>query len=116
MIETIILLKPHNEWRAGKTKSDIIDEINNKLQIPGVTNGFTQPIINRINMLSTELEQTWRENLWGKFRYHRSFGTKKLEGTEGVKDLYAEPITGGKYISTLKQNEVIGRYGLRLTM
>jgi Cu(I)/Ag(I) efflux system membrane protein CusA/SilA len=49
MIETIILLKPHNEWRAGKTKSDIIDEINNKLQIPG----FTQPIINRINMLST---------------------------------------------------------------
>jgi Cu(I)/Ag(I) efflux system membrane protein CusA/SilA len=52
MIETIILLKPHNEWRAGKTKSDIIDEINNKLQIPGVTNGFTQPI-NRINMLST---------------------------------------------------------------
>jgi Cu(I)/Ag(I) efflux system membrane protein CusA/SilA len=40
-------------------KSDIIDEINNKLQIPGVTNGFTQPIINRINMLSRELEQTW---------------------------------------------------------
>jgi Cu(I)/Ag(I) efflux system membrane protein CusA/SilA len=37
----------------SKTKSDIIDEINNKLQIPGVTNGFTQPIINRINMLST---------------------------------------------------------------
>jgi Cu(I)/Ag(I) efflux system membrane protein CusA/SilA len=57
MIETIILLKPHNEWRAGKT--DIIDEINNKLQIPGVTNGFTQPIINRINMLRQELEQTW---------------------------------------------------------
>jgi Cu(I)/Ag(I) efflux system membrane protein CusA/SilA len=58
MIETIILLKPHNEWRAGKTKSDIIDEIN-KLQIPGVTNGFTQPIINRINMLRQELEQMW---------------------------------------------------------
>jgi Cu(I)/Ag(I) efflux system membrane protein CusA/SilA len=36
----------------GKTKSDIITEIN-KLQIPGVTNGFTQPIINRINMLAT---------------------------------------------------------------
>jgi Cu(I)/Ag(I) efflux system membrane protein CusA/SilA len=48
MIETII--KPQKEWSEGKTKSDIITEINNKLQIPGVTNGFTQPIINRINM------------------------------------------------------------------
>jgi Cu(I)/Ag(I) efflux system membrane protein CusA/SilA len=51
MIETIILLKP-KEWSEGKTKSDIITEINNKLK-PGVTNGFTQPIINRINMLAT---------------------------------------------------------------
>jgi Cu(I)/Ag(I) efflux system membrane protein CusA/SilA len=51
MIETT-LLKPQNEWREGTTKSDIITEINNKLQI-WRTNGFTQPIINRINMLST---------------------------------------------------------------
>ncbi|MFZ1559714.1 MAG: efflux RND transporter permease subunit, partial [Saprospiraceae bacterium] len=53
MVETIILLKPQNEWRDKKTKDDIITEINNKLQVPGVINGFTQPIINRINMLST---------------------------------------------------------------
>ena len=53
MIETIILLKPKNEWRKGITKDDIINELNSKLQIPGVTNGWTQPIINRINMLST---------------------------------------------------------------
>src|SRR6478735_729652 len=53
MIETILLLKPKNEWRPGITKEDIINELNSKLQIPGVTNGWTQPIINRINMLST---------------------------------------------------------------
>jgi len=53
MVETIILLKPQAEWREDKTKNDIITEINNKLQIPGVTNGFTKPIINRINMIST---------------------------------------------------------------
>jgi Cu(I)/Ag(I) efflux system membrane protein CusA/SilA len=64
MIETIILLKPHNEWRAGKTKSDIIDEINNKLQIPGVTNGFTQPI-NRINMLSTGIRTDVGVKIYG---------------------------------------------------
>jgi Cu(I)/Ag(I) efflux system membrane protein CusA/SilA len=53
MIETIILLKPHDEWRPGLTKEDILLEMNAKLQIPGVVNGWTQPIINRINMLST---------------------------------------------------------------
>ena len=53
MIETIVLLKPKNEWRKGVNKDDIINELNSKLQIPGVTNGWTQPIINRINMLST---------------------------------------------------------------
>jgi len=53
MIETIILLKPKSEWRKGMTKDSIINELNAKMQIPGVTNGWTQPIINRINMLST---------------------------------------------------------------
>ena len=53
MIETIIILKDKSEWREGITKADIIKELNSKLQIPGVSNGWTQPIINRINMLST---------------------------------------------------------------
>lgn len=116
MIETIILLKPKNEWRQGKTKNDIITEINNKLQIPGVTNGFTQPIINRINMLSTGIRTDVGIKIYGE-----SLDTinvlaqkikKTLEGTSGVKDLYAEPITGGKYIDIEAKREVIGRYGL----
>ena len=53
MIETIIMLKDKSEWRKGITKADIVSELNSKLQIPGVSNGWTQPIINRINMLST---------------------------------------------------------------
>src|SRR5688500_9186979 len=51
MIETIIMLKPKGEWREGITKNDIINELDAKMQIPGVVNGWTQPIINRINML-----------------------------------------------------------------
>jgi Cu(I)/Ag(I) efflux system membrane protein CusA/SilA len=47
MIETIVLLKPQSEWREGLTKKDIINELDAKLQIPGVVNGWTQPIINR---------------------------------------------------------------------
>jgi Cu(I)/Ag(I) efflux system membrane protein CusA/SilA len=67
MIETIILLKPHNEWRKGITKNDIINELNAKLQIPGTTNGWTMPIINRINMLSTGIRtDVGVKNIWTK--------------------------------------------------
>lgn len=118
MAETIILLKPQAEWREDKTKNDIITEINNKLQIPGVTNGFTQPIINRINMLSTGIRTDVGIKIYGA-----SLDTinvlaqkikKTLEGTSGVKDLYAEPITGGKYIDIEAKRDVIGRYGLTI--
>ncbi len=118
MIETIILLKPQDKWREDKTKNDIITEINNKLQIPGVTNGFTQPIINRINMLSTGIRTDVGIKIYGA-----SLDTinvlaqkikKTLEGTSGVKDLYAEPITGGKYIDIEAKRDVIGRYGLTI--
>ncbi len=118
MVETIILLKPQTEWREDKTKNDIITEINNKLQIPGVTNGFTQPIINRINMLSTGIRTDVGIKIYGA-----SLDTinvlaqkikKTLEGTSGVKDLYAEPITGGKYIDIEAKRDVIGRYGLTI--
>nr|WP_314897727.1 efflux RND transporter permease subunit [uncultured Flavobacterium sp.] len=118
MIETIVLLKPQHEWREDKTKNDIITEINNKLQMPGVTNGFTQPIINRINMLSTGIRTDVGIKIYGA-----SLDTievlsqkikKALEGTAGVKDLYSEPITGGKYIDIEAKREVIGRYGLTI--
>ncbi|MBE0391705.1 efflux RND transporter permease subunit [Flavobacterium sp. PL002] len=116
MIETIVLLKPHNEWRAGITKSEIITEINNKLQIPGVTNGFTQPIINRINMLSTGIRTDVGIKVYGANLDTIDALSQKIKralvGTEGVKDLFAEPITGGKYIDISAKREVIGRYGL----
>lgn len=118
MIETIVLLKPHQEWRAGKTKADIINEINNKLQIPGVTNGFTQPIINRINMLSTGIRTDVGIKIYGESLDTINALAQKikmaLDGTSGVKDLYAEPITGGKYIDIEAKREVIGRYGLSI--
>ncbi|MBD0724262.1 metal transporter [Flavobacterium sp. L1I52] len=116
MIETIILLKPQSEWRDGITKNDIITEINNKLQIPGVTNGFTQPIINRINMLSTGIRTDVGIKVYGTSLDTIDALSQKiknaLEGTSGIKDLFAEPITGGKYIDIIPKREEIGRYGL----
>jgi Cu(I)/Ag(I) efflux system membrane protein CusA/SilA len=116
MIETIILLKPQSEWRAGITKNDIINELNNKLQIPGVTNGWTQPIINRINMLSTGIRtdvgvKVYGQNLDTIYAFAQTI-KKELEGIDGVKDLYVEPITGGKYIDIHIKRDEISRYGL----
>ncbi|MBO9199606.1 MULTISPECIES: efflux RND transporter permease subunit [Niastella] len=116
MIETIILLKPQAEWRAGITKNDIINELNNKLQIPGVTNGWTQPIINRINMLSTGIRtdvgvKVYGQNLDTIYGFAQTI-KKQLEGIDGVKDLYVEPITGGKYIDIHIKRDEISRYAL----
>lgn len=116
MIETIILLKPMHEWRDGMTKDGIIRELNNKLSIPGVMNSYTQPIINRINMLSTGIRtdvgiKIFGQNLDSINSLAHEF-KRQLEGSEGVADLYVEPMVGGKYIDIKINKEVIGRYGL----
>lgn len=116
MIETIILLKPKSEWRSDVTKADIINELNAKLQIPGVVNGFTQPIINRINMLSTGIRTDVGLKIYGQNLdsiYALALKMKnELENVEGIKDLYVEPVTGGRYIDvTINKNE-IGKYDL----
>lgn len=116
MIETIILLKPKSEWREDMTKDKIINELNSKMQIPGVTNGWTQPIINRINMLSTGIRtdvglKVYGQNLDSIYAFAQTI-KKQLEGIDGVKDLYVEPITGGKYVDIAVKREEIGRYGL----
>ena len=116
MIETIILLKPRHTWRKGLTKDDIINELNAKLQIPGVTNGWTQPIINRINMLSTGVRTDVGIKVYGQsldsIQVFANRIKKQLVGIEGIRDLYVEPITGGKYIDIAIRREEIGRYGL----
>lgn len=116
MIESIILLKPQSEWREGFDKNDIINDLNSKMQIPGVINGWTQPIINRINMLSTGIRtdvgiKVYGQNLDTINKLAQQF-KKELEGMEGVKDLYVEPIVGGKYIEMKVRKDEIGRFGL----
>jgi Cu(I)/Ag(I) efflux system membrane protein CusA/SilA len=116
MIESIILLKPKNMWRPGLTKNDIVAELDRKLQIPGVRNGWTQPIINRINMLSTGI----RTDLGVKV-----FGTDldTLEGLAlrveeilrripGTADLYAERSEGGMFLDIRIDRNAVGRYGV----
>ncbi|HKR03104.1 MAG TPA: efflux RND transporter permease subunit [Bacteroidia bacterium] len=116
MIETIVLLKPKSEWRAGITKEDIVNELNAKLQIPGTVNGWTQPIINRINMLSTGIRTDVGVKIMGDnldtLNKLAQQVKQELTGLDGVKDLYADPIIGGKYLDIRIKKDEIGRYGL----
>ena len=118
MIETIIMLKPAEEWRPGITKADIINELDTKLQIPGVVNGWTQPIINRINMLATGIRTDVGVKVYGQNLDTIAAVSERvktaLEGTPGIADLYVEPITGGKYLAIDVRRTELGRYGLNV--
>ncbi|HEY0771584.1 MAG TPA: efflux RND transporter permease subunit, partial [Sphingobacteriaceae bacterium] len=104
------------EWRPGITKKDIINELDKKLQIPGVVNGWTQPIINRINMLSTGIRTDVGVKVYGqdlnKIASVSYEVQSLLKNIEGVKDLYVEPVTGGKYLEIGIKRDQLDRYGL----
>ncbi|QDG50543.1 efflux RND transporter permease subunit [Persicimonas caeni] len=116
MIETIVILKPEDEWRDGVTKDDIISELDQKLQIPGMSNGWTQPIINRINMLATGIRTDIGVKFFGPDL--DKLGDLALEAEQilrevpGAADLYAERVTGGHYVNITPRREDIARYGL----
>ena len=118
MIESIILLKPKSEWRPGITKDDLIAELDAKLQIPGVRNGWTQPIINRINMLSTGVRTDLGVKIFGTnldTLERLAIQTEQiLRSVPGAADLYAERTQGGLFLDITINREAVARYGISI--
>ncbi|HTY38413.1 MAG TPA: CusA/CzcA family heavy metal efflux RND transporter [Bacteroidota bacterium] len=118
MIETIILLKPKSEWRHGISKNDIISELDTKLQVPGVRNGWTQPIINRINMLSTGVRTDLGVKIFGKnldtLESLAIQAEQILRKVPGAADLYAERTQGGLFVDVNIDRSAVARYGINL--
>ncbi|MFH0990907.1 MAG: CusA/CzcA family heavy metal efflux RND transporter [bacterium] len=118
MIESIILLKPKSQWRPGITKNDIISELDSKLQIPGVRNGWTQPIINRINMLSTGVRTDLGVKIFGKdldtLEQLAIESEQILRKVPGAADLYAERTQGGLFVDININREAVARYGINV--
>jgi len=116
MFETIVELKPKSEWPAGMTKDSIIQELDAKLKIAGVTNGWTQPIINRIDMLNTGVRTQLGIKIFGpELATLESLGLQTeavLRRIPGAADLYTERISGGQYIDIDVDREAIARYGI----
>ncbi|MCX6169986.1 MAG: CusA/CzcA family heavy metal efflux RND transporter [Ignavibacteriales bacterium] len=119
MIETIILLKPKSEWRPGITKQDIVAELDAKLQIPGVRNGWTQPIINRINMLSTGVRTDIGLKIFGPNLDTLETYAIKAEGilknVNGAADVVAERVQNGYYLDINIKRGIAARYGVNIS-
>ncbi len=116
MNETIVHLKPPEQWRAGLTRESLIAEMDEKLRFPGVTNIWTQPIKNRIDMLSTGVRSQVGIKIFGNdLKTLEELSRRVAEivfSVPGAKDVYAEQISGAPYIDIHINRTAAARYGI----
>ncbi|QQS40109.1 MAG: efflux RND transporter permease subunit [Acidobacteriota bacterium] len=120
MNETIIHLKPESEWREGVTRESLIEEMDRKLKFPGVTNIWTQPIINRIEMLATGIRSEVGIKIFGSdLRTLERLSQQVAEtvkGVEGAADVYPERVVGTPYVDIDVDRKAAARYGIDVGM
>ena len=118
MSETTITFKPVSQWPKGLTKDAILARLDEKLQIPGVTNIWTQPIRNRIDMLSTGIRTQVGIKVFGpdlNVIEQKSEEIKEVvRKIPGAVDLYAERTTGSPYLEMTVDRAAADRYGLNV--
>ena len=118
MFETVIQLKPQNEWRKGMTIDKIIQELDARVKIPGLTNAWVMPIRTRIDMLSTGIKTPIGIKIFGPDLNEVEKLGKQIEGV--IKQLpetsivYAERVNGGRYVSINIDRAKAARYGLNI--
>ncbi len=113
-----VLCKPKDQWPKGLTKDAILARLDDKLQIPGVTNIWTQPIRNRIDMLSTGIRTQIGIKVFGpdlRVIEQKSEEIKNVvRQVPGATDLYAERTTGAPYLEMTVDRAAADRYGLNV--
>jgi Cu(I)/Ag(I) efflux system membrane protein CusA/SilA len=118
MIETVIHLKPHHLWRSGMTREKLIEEIQAKTRIPGVSPIMTQPIRNRIDMLATGIQTPVGIKVFGPDPDTLGMIAQDLEdivGTlEGASSVYAERTGNRPYLEIKIDRRAIARHGIQL--
>jgi Cu(I)/Ag(I) efflux system membrane protein CusA/SilA len=116
MSETIVSLKPESQWRPGMTREKIITELDVATTLPGVSNIWTQPIINRINMLTTGIRSEVGVKVFGddlKVLEERARAVADaLRKIPGAADVYPEQVTGAPYVDIRVNREAAARYGI----
>jgi copper/silver efflux system protein len=116
MFETVVTLKPKDQWRPGMTWDKLIAEMNEKVKYPGMANVFWMPIQTRTEMLSTGLRSVLGVKVYGPTREQVETAAIRIE--EALKQLpstrsaFAERISGGSFLDFDIDREQAARYGV----
>jgi len=118
MFETIINLRPEAQWRPGLTVDALTAEMDRALQFPGVANSWTMPIKARIDMLSTGIRTPVGVKVFGADLVELERLARQVEGSvktvPGAGSVYAERVTGGRYLDITPDRAQLARYGLSI--
>ena len=118
MFETVVNLKPEDEWRAGMTIDKLIAEMDANLQFPGVSNAWTMPIKARIDMLSTGIRTPIGVKVIGRSLGEIEVAARDIErvlhAVPGTASAFSERILGGYYLTIEPNRRELGRYGLSM--
>lgn len=118
MMETTVTLKDKKYWRKGVTWDKLIEELNQKLQIPGTTNAWTMPIKARIDMLTTGVRTPIGIKVYGPdLQQIEKIGTQIeqiIKPLAGIRSVYAERVSGGYFVDFTLKRDQLARYGLTI--
>ncbi|MBN8489877.1 MAG: efflux RND transporter permease subunit [Burkholderiales bacterium] len=116
MFETVINLKPQEQWRPGMNPDKLIADMDQALQFPGVANAWTMPIKARLDMLATGIRTPIGIKVFGKDLGEMEKLAKEIEDVvrtvPGTTSAFAERLTGGSYLNIEPDREQLARYGL----
>jgi len=116
MVETVIMLKPRDQWRPGMTWNLLIRELDDKLQFPGMPNIWWMPIQTRTEMLSTGIRSKLGVQVFGDNLVAIEEASIALEralaNVPGTRSAFADRSTGGFYIDVIADREQAARYGM----
>jgi Cu(I)/Ag(I) efflux system membrane protein CusA/SilA len=119
MYETVINLKPKDDWRPGMTTDRLIAEMDKALQFPGVSNAWTMPIKARTDMLSTGIRTPVGIKVIGKDLVQMEGVARQVESVlkavPGTSSAYAERVMGGYYLDIIPNREQLARYSLMIS-
>lgn len=118
MIETLIQLKPKDQWREGVTTESLRKELDKLVKFPGLTNAWVMPIKTRIDMLATGIKTPVGIKVAGpELSVIEDIGKRLevvLKDVEGTASVYSERVAGGRYIKADIDRLKAARYGLNI--
>jgi Cu(I)/Ag(I) efflux system membrane protein CusA/SilA len=119
MFETVVNLKPRQQWRAGLTVDGLIAELDKALQFPGVSNAWTMPIKARTDMLATGIRTPVGIKVMGTDLNELDRLARQIEAVvktvPGTSSAYAERVIGGYYLDVVPDRDSLARYGLMVS-